>query len=139
MRSVVSSEPGVVELVVTGLFQASAARSFQRTVLQYMSASGDVRGLMVDLRRATILIDAEAGPLPHPEEFDAPRHLKPIALVVPAVSESPFRQWAWEGVTAGLVRGAFVDAEEALAWIRSRSAARPGSARDERGLALRIS
>ena len=121
VRSVLASEPGVVELMVSGLLHASAARALQRTVSQAMTAGDDVRGVLVDLRRATMLIDAAAAPLPQLDALDAPQHLKPIALVVPAVSEPAFRRWAWEGSIAGLTLAVFVDAEEALAWIRARA------------------
>ena len=131
IRSVLASEPGVVELMVSGLFNASAARALQHTVSQSMASGDDVCGVMVDLRRATILIDAASVPLPQLDMLEPPQHLKPIALVVPAVSEAAFRRWAWEGSIAGLTLAVFVDAEEALAWIRARArlAARSGRSR----------
>jgi hypothetical protein len=118
-------------LVVTGIFHARAAEPFRRAVLAYMSDSDHVRGLVVDLRRATILMDADATPLPCAESLDEAIGLKPIALIVPPVSKAQFRQWPWESASAGLMRGAFVDSEEALAWIRSHT--RTGLSPDKLG------
>lgn len=137
VRSILGSEPGVVELVVTGIFHASAAEPFRRAVLAYMSDSDHVCGLIVDLRRATILMDAGATPLPYTEDLDETIGLKPIAMIVPPVSKTQFLQWAWESASAGLMRGAFVDAEEALAWIRSHTGPRLASNRSGRTHVLR--
>lgn len=137
VRSILGSAPGVVELVVTGVFHASAAEPFRRALLAYISDSDDVRGLIVDLRRATILIGADIDSLPCAKSADTGTRLRPVALIVPPVSTAPFLRWAGQSAAGGLLHGAFVDAEDALAWVRARTEAKQVSFRSGRSRVFR--
>ena len=114
---------GIVEVAITGLLISAEALRLHRTLLQCLRAEAGIRGVVVDLRHAVVLIDDDVDPLgsgDHAKPTWSQLPKRPVAVVVTPEVESRFLPWAWEMAAAGLVRAAFVDRDEALAWVGSR-------------------
>ena len=111
---------GIVELSVAGLFAAPEALQLRHAILQYLRTVVTVRAFVIDLRKALVLLQGDCATWPAIEGREAHLLLKPMAVVVAREVETRFLLWTWEKASAGLVRAAFVDREEALAWLRSR-------------------
>lgn len=114
----------ILEVAITGLLISAEALRLHHTLLQYLHAETSVRGVVVDLRKALVLLDDDFQPLSGVDEASPKRSHKgktrPVAVIVTREVESRFLPWAWEMAAAGLVRAAFVDHDEAFAWIRAR-------------------
>jgi len=117
-------DDGVVELSVAGLFAAREAFYLRHAILQYLRSAANVRGFVIDLRKALVLLDGDCAAWPAIEGREARLLMKPLAVVVARELETRFLLWTWEMASAGLARAAFVDRDAALAWLRSRGRGR---------------
>jgi hypothetical protein len=112
-------DDGMADIDVAGLVSLGSIASLRRDCVAIMCRS-DIRAMVVDLRRSSVLLGACDVPLP---ALSMPQRVVaiPVAIVCSELDEPLFLSHAWHQAYAGLTRAVFTDRDEALSWARARA------------------
>lgn len=110
---------GVVQVRVMGPISPGTMSEFRREMLSRIAAPGSASGWVIDLRLAVLMFTEESIHLAF-RQSDTDSGMIPLAIVVNPSHELVGQRWALEMAYAGLLRGSFIDSEEAHDWVLSR-------------------